>query len=93
VRDAEERGYDVVFVDGPVWSGLAEREEHAAFLARIHSFLDEVCATSERATRLPGGLQTFEASDMENPFHLVGEAPERYTRELAARLRALGLPR
>ena len=93
VRDAEERGYDIVFVDGPIWSGLAAREEHAEFLGRAHAFLDELCATSDRAWHLPGPLQTFEPVEMENPFHLTRGAAERFTRELAARLRALGLPR
>lgn len=93
VADADARGYDVVFVDGPVWSGLASRVEHQEFLAEVHAFIDETCARSPRAHRLGGGLQTFEAEVMENPFHLSRDAALEYTRELAARLRALGLPR
>ncbi|MEM9379688.1 MAG: hypothetical protein AAGB93_07025 [Planctomycetota bacterium] len=93
VRDAEDRGYDVVFVDGPIWSGLAARPEHAAFLGDAHAYLDEICATSGRAWRLPGPLQTFEPAEMENPYHLVRPAAERFTAELVRRLETLGLPR
>ena len=93
VRDAEDRGYDIVFVDGPVWSGLAARTTHAEFLGRAHVFLDELCATSEHAWHLPGPLQTFEPAEMENPYHLTRGAAVRFSRELSARLRSLGLPR
>ncbi|MEM6674054.1 MAG: hypothetical protein AAF726_14510 [Planctomycetota bacterium] len=93
VRDADARGYDVVFADGPVWSGLAARPEHAEFLARVHAYLDEICAGSERAHRLTGGLQTFEPDVMENPFHLTAPAAVRFSTELAQRLQAIGVPR
>jgi len=93
VRAADERGFDLVFVDGPVWEGLADREEHRAFLARVHGFMDEICEGSERAQRLPGGLQVFPSDVMENPFHLTGPAAAVYSAELAARLGELGLPR
>ncbi|MEM6569869.1 MAG: hypothetical protein AAF957_15775 [Planctomycetota bacterium] len=93
VRDAEARGYDVVFVDGPIWSGLAARPEHVAFLGRAHAYLELLCASSDRAWRLPGPLQTFEPAEMENPYHLTRPAAERFSAELARRLETLGLPR
>ena len=93
VRDAEARGYDVVFVDGPIWSGLAARPEHVAFLGRAHAYLELLCASSDRAWRLPGPLQTFEPAEMENPYHLPRPAAERFSAELARRLETLGLPR
>ena len=93
VRAAEERGFDLVLVDGPVWEGLATREEHQAFLGAVHAFMDEACAGSERARRLPGGLQRFPKEVMENPFHLTAGAAAEYSEELARRLSELGLPR
>ena len=92
-RAAEEFGFDLVFVDGPVWEGLAVREEHRAFLAEVHGFMDELCDSSERVHRLPGGLQVFQKEVMENPFHLTGAAASVFTAELADRLGELGLPR
>ncbi len=93
VADAEARGYDLLFVDGPIWRGLGERAEHAAFLARVHGYLDEACAASSRAARLTGPLQLFEAGVMENPYHLTRDAAVLYTGELARRLAAAGYPR
>lgn len=92
-RAAEEIGFDLVFVDGPVWEGLAAREEHRAFLTEVHGFMDELCDGSERVHRLPGGLQVFQKEVMENPFHLTGAAASVFTAELADRLGELGLPR
>ena len=86
VADAEERGYDLVFVDGPIWEGLATEPEHLAFLERVHGFLDEACAESERARRLDVPLQTFPAAVLENPYHLVEDAAVRFTARLADRL-------
>ena len=93
VRAAEERGFDLVFVDRPVWEGLAIREEHAAFISKVHAFMDELCAGSARAHRLPGGLQRFPKEVLENPFHLTADAAAAYSRELSSRLQDLGLPR
>ncbi|MEE2941112.1 MAG: hypothetical protein VX460_12045 [Planctomycetota bacterium] len=86
VADAEARGYDLVFVDGPIWEGLAEDPEHAAFLERVHGFLDEACAGSERARRLDVPLQTFPAAELENPFHVVPDAARRFSARLAGQL-------
>lgn len=86
VADAEERGYDLVFVDGPIWEGLATEPDHAAFLERVHGFLDEACAGSERARRLDVPLQTFPAAELENPFHVVPDAARRFTARLADQL-------
>ena len=86
VADAEERGYDLVFVDGPIWEGLATEPEHLAFLERVHGFLDEACAGSERARRLDVPLQTFPAAVLENPYHLVEDAAVRFTARLADQL-------
>lgn len=93
VRDADERGYDLVFVDGPIWEGLVDRPGHQAFLAQIHASIDRACAGSERARRLDVPLQAFPATELENPFHIVPAAAARYTKELAQRLGFLGLPR
>lgn len=93
VRAAEEGGFDLVFVDGPVWEGLAAREEHRAFLAEVHAHMDALCAGSARARRLTGGLQVFPKEVMENPFHLTGPAAAEFSAELAERLRAEALPR
>lgn len=93
VKDADARGYDLVFVDGPIWEGLVDRPVHKAFLGRIHDCIDRACAGSDRARRLDAPLQAFPATELENPFHIVPAASARYTKELADRLRALGLPR
>ena len=86
VNDAEERGYKVVFVDGPLWTWLEAAPEHREFMERVHAFLDEITAESSHATRLDGPIQTFESTELENPFHLVSPAAKRYTRVLSQRL-------
>lgn len=88
VADAEERGYDLVFVDGPIWEGLEPNPEHREFLSGIHAFLDEACAGSERARRLDVPLQTFPATELENPFHIVPDAARRFSARLAEQLQA-----
>lgn len=91
VRDADERGYDVVFIDGPLWTWLEASLEHREFMDRVHAFLDEICADSGNAARLDAPIQSFEATELENPFHLVSPAAERFTRSLAQRLEDAGL--
>ncbi len=93
VRDADQRGYDLLFVDGPIWEGLVDRPEHQAFLAKIHDCIDKACAGSERANRLDVPLQPFPNTELENPFHLVPAAAARYTTELARQLADRGLPK
>ena len=93
VRDAEERGYDLVFVDGPIWDGLVDSPEHMAFLGKIHASIDAACADSERAIRLDVPLQAFPATELENPFHIVPAASARFSKELARQLLDRSLPR
>lgn len=93
VADAEARGYDLVFADGPIWNGLASNPKHVEFMAQVHAYIDGACAKSDRAHRLGGPLQTFDAAVMENPFHITREAGVGFTRELARRISDLGLPR
>lgn len=93
IADADERGYDLVFVEGPIWSGLATHESHKAFMDRVNATLDEACAASPRAFHVGGGLQLFELPVLENPYHLMPAAAKVYSEELVRRLRALGLPK
>ena len=93
IQDADSRGYDLVFVDGPIYQGMVGQPAQVALTRQFHEYIDAVCATSERAWHLPGPTQTFEAAEMENPFHLLRPAALRYSKELARRLRGLGLPR
>ena len=93
IQDADSRGYDLVFVDGPIWKGMVALPEQVELYRQFHEYIDAICATSERAWHLPGPIQTFEAGEMENPFHLMRPAALRYTAELANRLGSLGLPR
>ncbi len=93
IQDADSRGYDLVFVDGPIWNGLETKPEQIALVSQFHEYIDAICATSERAWHLPGPIPTFEAAEMQNPFHLMRPAALRYTAGVAARLQALGLPR
>ena len=93
IQDADSRGYDLVFVDGPLWSGMVDMPEQVELTRQFHEYIDAICATSERAWHLPGPIQTFGADDMENPFHLMRPAAVRYSAELAKRLKSVGLPR
>ncbi len=93
IQDADSGGYDIVFVDGPIWNGMVGLPEQVELMRQFHEYIDAICATSERAWHLPGGMQTFEAAEMENPFHLMRPAALRYSAELADRLRSIGLPR
>ncbi|QDV04936.1 hypothetical protein Poly30_04310 [Planctomycetes bacterium Poly30] len=93
IQDADSRGYDLVFVDGPIWEGLVDHPEQVELMRQFHDYIDAICATSERAWHLPGPQQTFVKEDMENPFHLMPPAARRFTSELGRRLKALGLPR
>lgn len=93
IQDADARGYDIVFVDGPIWGGLATMPEQVELAAKANEYLDAICATSDRAWHLPGPVQTFEAAEMENPFHINRPAAERFTAEVVRRLKSLGLPR
>ena len=93
IQDADSRGYDLVFVDGPIWNGLVDLPDQVELTRQFHEYIDAICATSERAWHLPGPQQTFDAAEMENPFHLMRPAALRYTAELASRLKSLGLPR
>lgn len=93
IQDADSRGYDIVFVDGPIYNGMVGLPEQVELTRKFHEYIDAICATSERAWHLPGPLQTFEAAEMENPFHLMRPAALRYSAELGERLKAMGLPR
>ena len=93
IQDADSRGYDVVFVDGPIYKGMVDLPEQVELTRQFHEYIDAICATSERAWHLPGPMQTFEAPEMENPFHLMRPAALRYTAELGNRLKSIGLPR
>lgn len=93
IQGADRGGYDIVFVDGPVWEGLVGYSEQVELMRQFHEYLDAICATSERAFHLPGPQQTFPKEDMENPFHLMPPAAKRFTAELGERLKEIGLPR
>ncbi|MEO0662237.1 MAG: hypothetical protein AAFZ87_11915 [Planctomycetota bacterium] len=93
VRAADERGFDLVFATSPIWEEMATRPEHVAFEGRVRAFLEEACAVTERARVLPGDAPRFSADELENPFHVTPDAAGTYSKEVARRLRALGLPR
>jgi hypothetical protein len=93
IQDADSRGYDLVFVDGPIYSGMVDLPEQVELTRQFHEYIDAICATSERAWHLPGPIQTFDATDLQNPFHLMRPAALRYSAELGNRLKSLGLPR
>ncbi len=83
---AERDGFDLVFVSAPLWDELAAVPEHAAVVAEVEAFLSELAARSARV-RVLTDAPTFPSGDVENPYHLRGEAAERYTRSLAEALR------
>ena len=93
IQDADSRGYDVVFVDGPIWEGMVQHPEQIELMRQFHDYIDAICLTSEHAWHLPGAQQTFVKEEMENPFHLLAPAAKRFTAEIGARLRHIGLPR
>ncbi|MFT5732850.1 MAG: hypothetical protein ACJA2W_000120 [Planctomycetota bacterium] len=93
IQDADARGYDLVFVDGPIWEGMVHHPEQIDLMRQFHEYIDAICATSGHAWHLPGAQQTFVKEEMENPFHLMPAAAKRFTAEIGARLRAIGLPR
>ncbi|MEM8713925.1 MAG: class I SAM-dependent methyltransferase, partial [Planctomycetota bacterium] len=74
-------------------SGMQAMPEQIELTRRANEYLDAICATSDRAWHLPGPPQTFDAAEMENPFHINRPAAERFTTEVARRLKELGLPR
>lgn len=89
VKDAEERGYPLVFVDSPVWEELAREAAQVEALETLRGAIDAACEGAERATRLEGGPWTFTEQQMENPFHLTVDGARVYSERLGRALRPL----
>lgn len=86
---AEAEGFALVFAAAPQWDALAAIPEHAAVVAEVDAFLQELAARSPRVHLVPGGPLGFPREAVENPYHLLAGPAEGYTRQLAAALRPI----
>ena len=90
MRDlADEYGFRLYLAHGPVFDGLAKTPAYRRYLKLLNAHLAGFAASSPNVEVVLRNPVRFDKGSMENPNHLVGDAPEAYTRRLAAALGAL----
>ena len=88
-RLAEEHGFDVYLAAAPVYHKLAEAESFRNYYGEIQQSLAGRAGEGSRMHLVFDQPMTFAADEMQNADHLVRDAADRYTGELARRIRQI----
>lgn len=88
-RLARDHGFDVYLVAAPVYRKLAEAESFQEYFARVQESLAGMAGEGSRIHLVFDQPMPFPAGEMQNADHLVLDAANRYTEELARRIRRI----
>lgn len=86
---AREHNFDVYLVSAPVYHKLAEAESFREYFARVQQSLAGMAGEGSRIHLVFNQPMSFPAGEMQNADHLVLEAANRYTEELARQIRRM----
>ncbi len=82
VQLADEHGFRLYLVNGPIFHGLYAEPQVKEYLEGVNRFLSSYADKSEQVELIFAQPLTFGATEMQNPDHLVREAARRYTKAL-----------
>lgn len=88
-RLAEKHGFEVYLVAAPVYQRLAEADSFREYFARVQQSLAGQAGEGSRVHLVFDQPMAFAAGEMQNADHLVLSAANRYTEELARRIRRI----
>jgi hypothetical protein len=86
---AKEHDFEVYLAPAPVYQALAEAPAFRRYYVQVQKALASVSGEGSRIHLVFDQPMTFPASQMQNADHLVLKAADRYTTELARRIRAI----
>jgi hypothetical protein len=86
---AKEHDFEVYLAPAPAYQALAEAPAFRRYYGQVQKALASVNGEGSRIHLVFDQPMTFPASEMQNADHLVLKAADRYTMELARRIREI----
>ena len=87
IQLAEEHDINVYLVNSPLYEELYQNPDFRAYYDRVQIELDQISQRSDKVKRVMTTPMTFSKEEMENADHVITEAAEAYTKQLAQEIK------